>query len=135
MTNSDIDALAEVDWSSKPPEQIAASLLALQPLVSPDRNMALIGAAATTILALRDQVERMSLDGIHSCGFTCQRTACVLRREIEALRGQLAKAEEAFNLADEIACDAIRYGYYVADGALGKLAVARAYFAAQEPTR
>lgn len=36
--------------------------------------------------ALREDVERLQADGVHTCGPHCQRIACVLRRENAALR-------------------------------------------------
>lgn len=42
--------------------------------------------------ALRDRVDKLEADGVHSCGLHCQRIACVLRREVERLRRDCAEA-------------------------------------------
>lgn len=48
-----------------------------------------IEAQAAEIRSLRTEIERREYDGIHTCHDQCQRAACVLRRENEALREQV----------------------------------------------
>lgn len=43
--------------------------------------------------ALRAEVQRLTYDGIHTCHDDCQRLPCVQRREIEALRAEIAQIE------------------------------------------
>lgn len=49
-----------------------------------------------------------------------------LSSELAASRERERALERVFRLADAIACDAIRWGYFVSDGALQQLADARA---------
>lgn len=61
-----------------------------------------IEAQAAEIRSLREQVEKLSNDGIHTCHDQCPRLACVQRREIESLREQVAQeraGSEAATLA------------------------------------
>lgn len=46
------------------------------------------------IEALEAEVNRLSLDSIHTCHDQCQRTACVLRRERDALEAEVARLRE-----------------------------------------
>lgn len=52
-----------------------------------------------TIDARDAEIERLQMDGIHICSSQCRRTACVLRREIDALK---ARAEAAERRAGEL---------------------------------
>jgi len=45
--------------------------------------------AAAEIRSLRAEIERRKYDSVHTCHDQCQRAACVLRRENEALRAQV----------------------------------------------
>jgi hypothetical protein len=47
--------------------------------------------AANEIERLSAELERRKYDRIHTCHAECQREACVLRREVDALRAQLAR--------------------------------------------
>lgn len=51
--------------------------------------------AAAEIRSLRVELERRKYDGIHTCHDQCQRVACVLRRENEALRAQVEQERAA----------------------------------------
>jgi len=44
--------------------------------------------AAAELRTLRAELERRKYDDIHTCHDECQREACVLRREIKALRAE-----------------------------------------------
>lgn len=44
--------------------------------------------------ALAQEVDRLKADGVHSCGPHCQRIACVLRRERDALQAATAALVE-----------------------------------------
>ena len=44
--------------------------------------------AADRIEALTAELDRRKYDGVHTCHDQCQREACVLRREVDALRAQ-----------------------------------------------
>ena len=48
------------------------------------------------IATLTAELDRRKYDGVHTCWNECPRVACAQRREIEALRAQLAEAREAF---------------------------------------
>lgn len=52
--------------------------------------------------ALREEVDRLQADGVHTCGPHCQRIACVLRRENAALRAAAGYMARVWVLADEI---------------------------------
>lgn len=52
--------------------------------------------------ALREDVERLQADGVHTCGTHCQRIACVLRRERDALRAAARYMARVWVLSDEI---------------------------------
>lgn len=56
--------------------------------------------AADEIDRLRAEVERLTVDGIHSCHDQCPRIACVQRREIERLRAALTYLLE--NCSDDL---------------------------------
>jgi polyhydroxyalkanoate synthesis regulator phasin len=47
--------------------------------------------AAAEIRNLRAELERRKYDTMHTCHAECQRDACVLRREVDALTAQLAR--------------------------------------------
>lgn len=51
-------------------------------------------AMAAEIERLKTEVERLYLDGIHTCSDECQRVTCVQRREIEQLRTEKAERDE-----------------------------------------
>lgn len=51
--------------------------------------------AVRRIEALSAEVERRTIDGVHTCHDKCQRVACVLRRENERLREALALQEQS----------------------------------------
>jgi hypothetical protein len=53
---------------------------------SPVRNQ-----AALTIERLAGEVERLTLNGIHTCHDNCQRLPCVQGREIRRLEGEVAR--------------------------------------------
>ena len=44
--------------------------------------------AAAELRTLRAELERRKYDGVHTCHAECQREACVLRREVDALRAE-----------------------------------------------
>ncbi len=44
--------------------------------------------AAAELRTLRAELERRKYDGLHTCHAECQREACVLRREVDALRAE-----------------------------------------------
>ena len=52
-----------------------------------------LSTQAAELDALRGEVERLTLDGIHTCSDACQRPACVLRRENAQLRDRVAGLE------------------------------------------
>jgi hypothetical protein len=54
------------------------------------KAQATIEAQAAEIDRLKQEVERRSYDGIHTCHDECQRVPCRQRREIERLRGIVA---------------------------------------------
>jgi hypothetical protein len=54
----------------------------------------MLGEAAAELRTLRAELERRKYDTMHTCHAECQRDACVLRREVDALRAQLAEARE-----------------------------------------
>lgn len=58
-----------------------------------DMRDEVIAAQDERLNSLQAQVERLSGDGIHTCSDTCQRTACVLRREVTALQAQVAAGD------------------------------------------
>ena len=47
------------------------------------------------ITHLEAEIERLTLDGVHTCHERCQRIACVQRREIERLRTRLSALSTA----------------------------------------
>lgn len=51
--------------------------------------------AAAELSRLQADVERLTLDGIHTCHDQCQRPACVLRRENAALQARVEALEGA----------------------------------------
>ena len=55
----------------------------------------MLGQAAAELRTLRAELERRKYDTMHTCHAECQREACVLRREVDALRAQLAEARES----------------------------------------
>ena len=52
-----------------------------------------IPEAAAELSRLQAEVERLTLDGIHTCHDQCQRPVCVLRREKEALQARVEALE------------------------------------------
>jgi hypothetical protein len=56
--------------------------------------------AADAIEALQAEVERLTYDGIHTCHDDCPRLPCVQRREIDALRAEVAELE-SWKVAEE----------------------------------
>ena len=48
--------------------------------------------AAAELRTLRAELERRKYDGVHTCHAECQREACVLRREVDALRAERDEA-------------------------------------------
>lgn len=49
---------------------------------------------AKKVEQLEAEVERLTLDGIHTCHDQCRRIACVQRREIARLHGRIADIEK-----------------------------------------
>jgi hypothetical protein len=60
-----------------------------------------IEAQEAEIHSLRAEIERRKYDGVHTCHDQCQRAACLLRRENEALRAQVEK-ERAYPIAKRV---------------------------------
>lgn len=59
-----------------------------------------IGEAADRIEALEGEVERLTVNGIHTCHDNCQRLPCVQGREIRALKHDIARHMEIANAAE-----------------------------------
>ena len=84
-----------------------------------------IDAAVAALIAERDalaqEVERLQADGVHSCGPHCQRIACVLRRDRDALRDEVAALRqqpapvdlEQFRAAVEAYRSAVHEDFYI----------------------
>ena len=93
-------------------QEILAVMDAAEVRCGPELADAMVKArtAVAALIAERDalaqEVERLQANGVHTCGPHCQRIACVLRRERdalrEALRAMLARHDpEAMYLTDE----------------------------------
>ena len=67
-----------------------------------DRNiyLPLLGEAADRIEALSAEIERLNINGIHTCHDQCARPLCVAWREIEHLKDVYSSATECFLEAD-----------------------------------
>ncbi len=78
-----------------------------------------LSTQAAELDALRGEVVRLTLDGIHTCSDACQRPARVLRRENAQLRDRVAGLEEGLEVLrreatilcqNSMACAANHYG-------------------------
>ena len=49
---------------------------------------------------LKEELDNLSADGIHSCHPYCSRPACIARRERDEARAEVARLREALELAD-----------------------------------
>jgi hypothetical protein len=65
-------------------------------------------ALLARIAALNVELERRAADGIHTCHDQCQRVACVLRRENDALNAEVARGNAALETAIRFNIDAER---------------------------
>lgn len=68
-------------------------------LLSQRNQIALQGEAATEIERLRNEVERLDYDSIHTCHDKCRRLPCVQSREIERLRAREAELQRKLDEA------------------------------------
>lgn len=57
--------------------------------------------AADRIEALEGEVERLTVNGIHTCHDKCQRLPCVQGREIRRLEGEVEKLRKLLNAAEK----------------------------------
>jgi hypothetical protein len=80
-------------WRRTMDELVEQALEAWAPLIESGYEVPAAGQvmrnAAAEIRSLRAEIERRKYDGVHTCHDQCQRVACVLRRENEALRAQV----------------------------------------------
>ncbi len=94
--------------------------------------------AATAIQTLRAEVERTKYDGIHTCHDQCQRTACVLRRELADRDARLAEAVGMMTRAvGDIAAALINLGREgdIPEWTKDYVAAINAYESKQEPSQ
>lgn len=69
------------------------------------------------VAELEAEVERLTLDGIHTCSDACQRPTCVLRRENAELTAKLAALKAAGDGLDQYAghwdtCEIMTHGVF-----------------------
>ena len=111
VSDADREAAANIwrDFVARPGEIIAERALRegrmddsnLIGTLARHRHQAL-SAQAAELDALRGEVERLTLDGIHTCSDACQRPARVLRRENAQLRDRVAALEDCMKRCAEI---------------------------------
>ena len=111
VSDADREAAANIwrDFVARPGEIIAERALRegrmddsnLIGTLARHRHQAL-SAQAAELDALRGEVERLTLDGIHTCSDACQRPARVLRRENAQLRDRVAGLEDCMKRCAEI---------------------------------
>ncbi len=66
-----------------------------------DNAVNTLDAAISELDRLTAEVERLRLDSIHTCHDQCQREACVLRRERDALAAELARLRAKLEVTPE----------------------------------
>ena len=79
-------------------------------LAGPEVAMMVLASDYDALMAenarLKQQVEQLTVNGVHTCHDECQRVACVLRREVEKLK---AERDEAHDLCVDISNSAAMY--------------------------
>lgn len=102
MTDRDYTCSCSVCREQRRREAQRDELVALRAEVEAHKRSRQIDAneARSREMELRQEIERLRTDGIHSCHDECPRIACVQRREIERLAREVSDYRDYFDASE-----------------------------------